>query len=236
MIEAYASSPTLGPEFLREGWFGHNLWGPLIDRCLQGIPRLLVSRTEIKSHASSQPNQRFDAVILAQLDLDELPSERASSFPHPPPPTSSSSSSSSPPLRNGYAHEFGAIEVARVMAATGPGKRAVDEGKLVTVLADMLAAVRHAVEAAPHAMKKLQVVGIQNVGFRIAVWTMHMVGDNVAVLCRGRSRTVPVAVAEFAKVLDVMRAVVRAKMIIQRSVETVVEWSEAKKRLCADEL
>lgn len=132
--------------------------------------------------------------------------------------------------------EFGAIEVARVTAATAAGKQEGDAGKLVRVLRDMLAAVERAVQGDKDVMEKVQVVGIQNVGFKMNVWTMHMLGRNVAVLHRGHGRCVPMSVEEFGKVLDVMRAVVRAKWIVQRSMGAVVEWNEERRGREEDEL
>lgn len=139
-------------------------------------------------------------------------------------------------LADDVVQEFGAVEVARVAAATAAGKQVGDAGKLVRVLRDMLAAVEKSVESDKDVMEKVQVVGIQNVGFKMNVWTMHMLGRNVAVLHRGHGRCVPMTVEEFGKVVDVMRGVVRAKRIVQRSMEAVMEWNEERRRREEDEL
>lgn len=93
------------------------------------------------------------------------------------------------------------------------------------MLVDLGRTVRHDQEV----MKTLQVVGIQNVGFKISMWTMQMVNRNVAVLHKGEGRCVPLELRDFGNVIDIMRAVVRAKGIFERSIESVRRWEERRK-------
>jgi hypothetical protein len=44
MMESLKSCEWLGPQALREGWFGSNVWGPIVDRSLLGVDNLVVSR------------------------------------------------------------------------------------------------------------------------------------------------------------------------------------------------
>ncbi|KAI5844671.1 hypothetical protein DFP73DRAFT_550236 [Morchella snyderi] len=70
MMESLKSCEWLGPQALREGWFGSNVWGPIVDRCLLGVDNLVVSRTEIKSKSDLKDNKRFDAIMLALAGIE----------------------------------------------------------------------------------------------------------------------------------------------------------------------
>lgn len=120
-------------------------------------------------------------------------------------------------------HELGCLEVARVTAATPAGKEDVDTKKLIEGLHDMLATLEHSVLGDVTVMKKLQVVAIQNIGFKMNVLTMHMV-SNVAILQRGKGRYVPMELKDFENVIDVMRSVVRVKGILERNIEAIRRW------------
>lgn len=90
----------------------------------------------------------------------------------------------------------------------------------------MLGALDRSVLGDLEVMNQLQVVGIQNVGFKMNVWTMHKLGRNVAHLQKGHGRFVPMELKRFGKVIEVMRSVVRVKRILERSIEAVREWEE----------
>lgn len=100
----------------------------------------------------------------------------------------------------------------------------------------MLVHLSRTVQHDQEAMKTLQVVGIQNVGFKISMWTMQMVNCNVAVLHRGQGRCVPLELKDFGNVIEIMRAVVWAKGIFERSIETVRKWEERRKASLKDVL
>ncbi|KAH0610188.1 uncharacterized protein H6S33_011715 [Morchella sextelata] len=70
MMESLKSCEWLGPQALREGWFGSNVWGPIVDRSLLGVDNLVVSRTEIKSKSELKDNKRFDAIMLALAGIE----------------------------------------------------------------------------------------------------------------------------------------------------------------------
>lgn len=132
-------------------------------------------------------------------------------------------------LADGVVHEVGCIEVARVRGAIHAKKVEVDAGKLIAGLRGMLLELSRSVDHDEAVMRKVKVVGIQNIGFKINVFTMHMVGPNVVVLQRGRGRNVPVELKDFGQLVHVMRAVIRAKNIIERTIEAVRQWEEARR-------
>lgn len=128
-------------------------------------------------------------------------------------------------------HELGCIEVSRVTAATPAGKEEGDAGKLIDGLYNMLSALDCSVHGDPEVMNQLQVVGIQNVGFKMNVWTMHKLGRNVAHLQKGHRKFVPMELKRFGKVIELMRAVVRVKRIMERNIEAVRGWDERMRDL-----
>lgn len=131
-------------------------------------------------------------------------------------------------LADGIVHELGCIEVARVKGATHANKEEVDAGKLIAGLHDMLLELSRTVDHDEAVMKEIQVVGIQNVGFKISIFTMQMVGPNVVVLQRGQGRNVPIELKDFGQLVHVMRAVIRVKKILERTIEAVRQWEEAR--------
>lgn len=70
----------------------------------------------------------------------------------------------------------------------------------------------------------VQLVGVQNVGFMINTFTIHILGRHVAVLQREVRRYEPMQLSEFGKVIEVMRAAVRLKGITEVGIEAVQEW------------
>jgi len=63
VMESISTSSWMGPQGLREGWYGVNVWAPLIDRCFHTIQSCVLARTEIKSRVDKGANHRFDGII-----------------------------------------------------------------------------------------------------------------------------------------------------------------------------
>jgi hypothetical protein len=62
-MRTLSTSLWIGPQGLREGWYGANIWAPLIDRCFHTIPSCVLARTEIKSRVDEGANHRFDGIV-----------------------------------------------------------------------------------------------------------------------------------------------------------------------------
>lgn len=106
--------------------------------------------------------------------------------------------------------------------------------KLITGLRDMLGVLEHGMDGDEEVMESLQVVGIQNIGFQINMWTMHKVGRNVSLLQKGQVRSVPMEWKDFRQAICVMRAIVRVKLIIERNIAAVRDWEN--RRECLDDV
>ncbi|KAL0631810.1 hypothetical protein Q9L58_009320 [Maublancomyces gigas] len=131
-------------------------------------------------------------------------------------------------LQNSTVYELGCIEVARVPKATAATKGETDTSKLISGLHDMLGVLERSVDSGEETMKSLQVVGIQNIGFQVNMWTMHKVGKHVALLQKGQVRSVPMEWKDFKQAIHVMRAVVMVKLILERNITAVRDWESRR--------
>lgn len=92
----------------------------------------------------------------------------------------------------------------------------------------MLGVLERSVDSDEETMKSLQVVGIQNIGFQVNMWTMHKVGKHVALLQKGQVRSVPMEWKDFKQAIHVMRAVVMVKLILERNITAVRDWESRR--------
>lgn len=95
----------------------------------------------------------------------------------------------------------------------------------------MLGVLERGMDGDEEVMKSLQVVGIQNIGFQVNMWTMHKVGRNVALLQKGQVRSVPMEWKDFRQAIYVMRAIVRVKLILERNIAAVRDWENRRESL-----
>lgn len=95
----------------------------------------------------------------------------------------------------------------------------------------MLGVLERGMDGDEEVMKTLQVVGIQNIGFQINMWTMHKLSPNVAQLQKGQVRSVPMEWKDFRQAIHVMRAIVRVKSILERNIVVVRAWEARRENL-----
>ncbi|KAL7270019.1 hypothetical protein RUND412_007284 [Rhizina undulata] len=185
-----------------EVWYDIHVWGIIVDRCLQGLRGIEVSRRESNSVASAdrknrngleqgkrkQNGRRFDCIIKT---IGENP------------------------------YEFCAVEAAGKYEGEMSKKWHHDSLKLIKVLHDMLSRLERLIDNDDVILRKLCVTGIICAGLHCQILQLNYADGYTCVLSRTQIHRVPATVQGLPELLALLLSVQRMKTVVRNCKATI---------------
>ncbi|KAG0133109.1 hypothetical protein HOY82DRAFT_641540 [Tuber indicum] len=203
LLEAH-SEPLILPH--NEGWYGFNIWSPILDAGLLDLQGLTLERKDNSCPATAQPrsHQRDEPTGRVKLGhhLDGIICT----------------------LGGGY-HEFGGIQ----HGATFEGgviaeKWQSDQFKLIECMRDMFKRLDDLVNSDPTIKRRMKIVGISTAELALQYTLLgHPGHGHVYLLQKGEVALVPTTAARLPDLLRILVIVAQLKQVIKVSFEAVNE-------------